>query len=154
MLSKPLFSTRGQLRTPALNHLAAAVVAIALMLSAGCTSVSTMRLQSDTIEVGAGMRPIAGIQTNATSAYLLFVPVPGGVTLDRVVNQLLVATAKAMGADKVTDLRFEITPDSGIWTLRKLAGWRTAQASGIAVQVTAPAPDPNADLGPESPPSP
>ncbi|WP_428269687.1 hypothetical protein [Haliangium sp.] len=119
----------------------------------GCATVTTVRLQAEAIEAGPGLRPIAGIQADATSAYILFIPVPGGVTLDRVVNQMLVATAKAMGADKIAHLSFDITPEGGVWALRKLAGWRTARASGIAVQVTALPPDPEADLGPEAPPA-
>ncbi len=123
---------------------------VSLGLAPGCSHTQTVRLQSDTIETGPGLRPIAGIQSNATSFYFLFVPVPGGVSLDRVVNQMLVVTAKNMGADKIANLHFEMTPSGGIWALRKLLGWRSAQASGIAVQVTAPAADPRADEGPEA----
>ena len=123
---------------------------VALGLAPGCSHTQTVRLQSDTIETGPGLRPIAGIQSNATSFYFLFVPVPGGVSLDRVVNQMLVVTAKNMGADKIANLHFEMTPSGGIWALRKLLGWRSALASGIAVQVTAPAADPRADEGPEA----
>lgn len=115
----------------------------------GCSNLTTVRLQPDTIEVGEGLRPIAGIQANAASAYVLFIPIPGGVNLDRVVNRMLVVAAKTMGADKVADLRFEVTPSGGIWALRKLFGWRGAKASGIAVQITAAPPDPGADEGPE-----
>ncbi len=107
-----------------------------------------MRLQPDTVEVGPGLRPIAGLQSNAISLYLLFIPIPG-VDLDKVVNQMLIVAAKTIGADKVANLRFDIDPDGGIWALRKLAFYRSAQASGIAVQVTAPESDPNADQGPE-----
>jgi hypothetical protein len=123
----------------------------ALLLCA-CTSVSTVRLQPETVHVGPGLRPIAGIQANATSAYLLFIPIPGGVDLDKVVNQMLVVAAKTMGADKVADLHFDITPQSGIWALRRLIGYRSAQAWGIAVQVTAAPEDPAASDGPEPPP--
>jgi len=130
--------------------LTAATLAIGLALLPGCSHTQTVRLQSDTIEAGKGLRPIAGIQSNATSFYFLFLPVPGGVSLDRVVNQMLVVTAKNMGADKIANLNFEMTPSGGIWALRKLLGWRSAQATGIAVQVTAPAHDPNADDGPEA----
>ena len=48
---------------------------------------------------------------------------------------MLIASAKAIGADKVVDIKVDITPDDGIWTLRKLLGWRSAEASGIAVIV-------------------
>lgn len=115
----------------------------------GCQHTQTVRLQPNTIDVGPGLRPIAGIQSNALSWYFLFVPIPGGVDLDRVVNRMLVVTAKTMGADKITNLEFEATPDGGVWALRKLFLWRSARASGIAVQVTGPAPDPAADDGPE-----
>jgi hypothetical protein len=70
-----------------------------------------------------------------TSAYVLFIPIPGGVELDHVVNRMLIAAAKQLGADKVVDIKVDITPDDGIWTLRKLLGWRTAEASGVAVVV-------------------
>ena len=62
---------------------------------------------------------------------------------------MLVVAAKTMGADKIAHLHFDMTPDGGIWTLRKLIGWRSAQATGIAVQVTALPADPTADEGPE-----
>jgi uncharacterized protein YbjQ (UPF0145 family) len=48
---------------------------------------------------------------------------------------MLVAAAKTLGADKVVDIKVDITPDDGIWTLRKLLGWRSAEASGVAVVV-------------------
>ena len=48
---------------------------------------------------------------------------------------MLLAAAKALGADKVVDIKVDITPDDGIWTLRKLLGWRCAEASGVAVVV-------------------
>lgn len=114
----------------------------------GCTHVSTVRLQPDTVAVGKGLRPVAGIQADATSAYLLFIPIPG-VNLDKVVNQMLIVAAKTIGADKIANLRFEIDPGGGIWALRKLAFYRSARASGIAVQVTGPEADSGADEGPE-----
>lgn len=128
----------------------ATVVTLATL--AGCSAVSTVRVQPENVAVSPGLRPVAAIQVNATSAYLLFIPIPGGVDLDRVVNRMLIVTAKMMGADKIANLQFDLTPDSGIWTLRKLFGWRSAQASGIAVQVEAPA-DPDADRGPEPAPA-
>jgi hypothetical protein len=113
--------------------------------------VSTVRLQPETVHVGEGLRPIAGIQANAASLYFLFLPVAGEASLDKVVNRMLVVTAKTMGADKVTNVQFEMTPDGGVWALRKLLGWRGARASGIAVQVTALPADAKADEGPEAP---
>jgi hypothetical protein len=128
------------------------LAALALVL-AGCSSVSTVRLQPENVAVGPGLEAVAAIQANATSAYVLFVPLPGGVDLDRIVNRMLIVAAKTMGADKIVELRFDMTPDHGVWTLRKLLGWRSAQASGIAVRVVAPA-DVEADQGPEPAPAP
>jgi hypothetical protein len=150
---QPVSCSRRARRSP--GTLALGTLALAALFAAApaCATVTTVRLQPDAIAVGPGLRPIAGLQADAVSAYLLFIPLPGGVKLDRVVNEMLVATAKAMGADKVADLRFDITPEAGIWALRRILGWRSARASGIAVQVTAMPPDPGADLGPESPPA-
>ena len=124
-------------------------IALALCIAvSACSHVSTVRLQPDAVEVGEGLRPIAGLQANAISLYVLFIPIPG-VDLDKVVNQMLVVAAKTIGADKIANLRFDIDPDGGIWALRKIGFYRSAQASGIAVQVMAPEADPNADQGPE-----
>jgi hypothetical protein len=116
---------------------------------AACSSVSTVRVQPENVAAGPGLRPIAAIQANATTAYILFIPIPGKVDLDRVVNRMLIVAAKTMGADKVANLEFEVTPDSGIWTLRKFLGWRSARASGVAVQVEAAPVDATEDAGPE-----
>jgi hypothetical protein len=128
---------------------AAAVAALAL----GCSTVSTVRLQPENVDVGPGMRPIAAIQANVTSFYFLFIPMPGGVDLDRAVNRMLIVTAKTMGADKIVNLQFDVTPDGGVWTLRRLLGYRSAEAKGIAVQIDAPV-DANRDQGPEPAPKP
>lgn len=119
-----------------------------------CSSVSTVRVQPETIHVGPNLRPIAVIHAQVTSAYLLFIPIPGGVDLDRVVNRILLPTAKALGADKVVDIKIDYTPDSGIWTLRRLIGWRSAWASGVAVVVEDPAQAPPAPLTGQPPPLP
>lgn len=121
------------------------------LVVAACSSVSTVRVQPENVAAGPGLRPIAAIQVNAISAYVLFIPIPGEVSLDRVVNRMLIVAAKTMGADKIVNLQFSVTPDNGIWTLRKVLGWRSARASGIAVQVETPAADPGADEGPEPP---
>jgi len=101
----------------------------------GCSSVSTVRVQPESVYVGPHLRPIAVVHAQVTSAYLLFIAIPGHVDLDHVVNRMLIAAAKTLGADKVVDIKVDITPDDGIWTLRKLIGWRTAEASGVAVVV-------------------
>ena len=109
--------------------------AITAVIAVACSSVSTVRVQAENVEVGPRLRPIAIVRAQVTSAYFLFIPMPGGVDLDRVVNRMLLPAAKALGADKVVDVRVDITPDTGIWTLRKLIGWRSAEASGVAVVV-------------------
>lgn len=123
---------------------------VVVMSLAACSSISTVRVQPETVYVAPGLKPVAVIYARATSAYLLFVPLPGHVDLDRVLNRMLLATAKTLGADKVVNIRVDITPDDGIWTLRKLIGWRTAEASGVAVMVEAPAAPPASN--PTSPP--
>lgn len=112
--------------------------------------MSTVRLQPEAIETGPGTRAVAAIQANAISFYFLFIPIPG-VDLDDAINKMLVVTAKSMGADKVVGLEFDVTPSGGVWALRKLFGWRSARASGIAVQLDGPRADPGAQDGPEAP---
>ncbi|HLL25436.1 MAG TPA: hypothetical protein VK427_25040 [Kofleriaceae bacterium] len=107
----------------------AAVTCVAV----GCSSVQTVRVQPENLYVGPGMRPIAVVHAQVTSFYVLFIPIPGGVDLDRVVNRMLLASAKALGADKVVNIRVDVTPDSGVWVLRRALGWRSAEASGVAV---------------------
>lgn len=114
--------------------LARLLVAAAITLAA-CSSISTVRVQPENVYVGPHLRPIAVVHAQVTSAYVLFIGIPGHVDLDHVVNRMLVAAAKTLGADKVVDIKVDITPDDGIWTLRRLLGWRTAEASGVAVVV-------------------
>jgi hypothetical protein len=110
-------------------------VLAAVVTVTGCTSVSTVRVQPENVFVGPHLRPIAVVHAQVTSAYILFIAIPGHVDLDHVVNGMLIAAAKTLGADKVVDIKVDITPDGGIWTLRKILGWRTAEASGVAVVV-------------------
>src|SRR5687767_5044281 len=98
------------LRRSALTAVAA--LAIVTAGTASCSSVSTVRVQPDNLYVGPGLKPIAVIHAQVTSAYFLFVPIPGNVDLDRVVNRMLLATAKTLGADKVVNIRVDITPDN------------------------------------------
>jgi hypothetical protein len=116
-------------------HRLALTGVIAVFVVGGCSSVSTVRVQPESVYVGQGLRPIAVVHAQVSSAYFLFIPIPGGVDLDRVVNRMLIAAAKAMGADKVVNIQVDMTPEGGIWTLRKFIGYRSAQASGVAVVV-------------------
>ena len=111
------------------------VLAAVLAGIAACSSISTVRVQPETVYVGPRLRPIAVIHAQITSAYLLWIPIPGHVDLDYIVNRMLLATAKTLGADKVVDIQVDMTPENGIWTLRKMVGYRSATASGIAVMV-------------------
>jgi len=117
----------------------ARVIGLALVLGA-CSAVSTVRVQPESINVGPKLRPIAIVHAQVSSAYLFFIPIPGNVSLDRVVNRMLLPAAKALGADRVVNIRVELTPDYGVWKLRRLLGWRSAEASGVAVVVEDDAP--------------
>lgn len=120
---------------------------LALVLG-GCSSVATVRLMPETVHVAPGVRAVAGIEATVSSFYLAFIPIPGGVDLDNVVNRMLIVSAKTMGADKVANLTFH--HDCPNFCLSKILGVVSAHASGIAVQVEAPPPDPGADDGPEA----
>ena len=120
------------------------IALMAVVVVAACSSVSTVRVQPEHIYVGPNMRPIAVIHAQATRGYILFIPLGSPVNLDLVVNRMLLATAKALGADKVVNITVDITPDDGIWTVLKIAGWRSARASGVAVIVDEPAATPPA----------
>ena len=111
------------------------VLAALLCTAAACSSVQTVRVQPDNVYVGPHLRPIAVVHAQVTSAYFMFIGIPGHVDLDHVVNRMLLPAAKLLGADKVVDIKVDITPDTGVWVLRKLIGWRTAEASGVAVVV-------------------
>jgi hypothetical protein len=111
------------------------VLAVLICMAAACSSVQTVRVQADNVYVGPHLRPIAVLHAQVTSAYVAFIAIPGHVDLDHVVNRMLLPAAKLLGADKVVDIKVDITPDDGVWTLRKLLGWRTAEASGVAVVV-------------------
>ncbi len=121
-----------------------------LLALAGCSTIQTVRLQPETVDVGPGLRPIAGIHAAASSFYLLGIPLPGDIGLDRVVNRMLIVSAKTMGADKVANLSFSV--DCASMCFARLFGILETRASGIAVQVTVPPPDTSADDGPEAPP--
>jgi hypothetical protein len=111
------------------------LIAAIVTCAAACSSVTTTRVQPESVAVGPHLRPIAVVHAQVTSAYFLFLAIPGHVSLDYVVNRMLIHAAKELGADKVVDIKVDITPDDGVWTLRKLLGWRSAEASGVAVIV-------------------
>ena len=112
-----------------------AAIAAFVTSAVACSSISTVRVQPENVHVAKGLRPIAVVHAQVTSFELLFFEIPGHVTLDYVVNRMLIHAAKQMGADKVVDIKVDITPDDGIWVVRRILGWRSAQASGVAVVV-------------------
>jgi hypothetical protein len=124
------------------------VLVAVLAAASACSSITTVRVQPETVYVGPRLRPIAVIHAQVTSAYLLWIPIPGHVDLDYIVNRMLLATAKTLGADKVVDIKVDITPEDGIWTLRKMLGYRSASASGVAVMVEPDAPAASAKAAP------
>ncbi len=111
------------------------IALVAVVTAAACSSVSTVRVQPEHVYVGPNMHPIAVIHAQITRGYILFLPLGNPVNLDRVVNRMLLATAKALGADKVVNIRVDVTPDHGIWKLRRILGWTSAEATGVAVVV-------------------
>jgi hypothetical protein len=125
-----------------MSWLRGVAIAAFVTLAMACSSISTVRVQPENVQVAKGLRPIAVVHAQVTSAYFLFLAIPGRVNLDYVVNRMLIHAAKQLGADKVVDIKVDITPGDGIWTLRKLIGWRSAEASGVAVIVEDDAPQP------------
>ena len=73
---------------------------------------ATVRVQPESVYVGQHLRPIAIVHAQVTSAYFLFLAIPGHVDLDHVVNRMLSPAAKLLGADKVVDIKVDITPDT------------------------------------------
>jgi len=109
----------------------ALLLALAISL-VGCASVTVVRLQPDLIKTPPGTEPLAGIQTTCTGFYIATLGIPEA-DLDCAINDLLHKAARELGASALIGLRFEVTPDNGIWWLTKLLGVRTARASAIAV---------------------
>ena len=110
---------------------------VALAVAAGCAHVDAVQVKPGTLDVGPGLRPIAVIHATGSSFYFLWLPIPG-VELDEVHARLL-ATANAMGADRVVLLSESIDSCQGFWCFWKVIGYRQASATGIAVQVVDPA---------------
>jgi hypothetical protein len=138
-----------------MSWLRGVVIAAFVTSTVACSSISTVRVQPENVHVAKGLRPIAVVHAQVTSFELLFFEIPGHVTLDYVVNRMLIHAAKQLGADKVVDIKVDITPDDGIWVLRRIIGWRSAQASGVAVVVeddpAAPTPAPPTPAPPAAP---
>ncbi len=79
----------------------------------------------------------APISVSVTSAYVLFIPIAGGVAPAEVVTQLR-ASAAAMGADDVVNIETSTSCQRGFSVLRQLLGWVTTQAHGTAIRYRRP----------------
>lgn len=101
----------------------------------GCTSVESTTVSSADIVSGGG-EAVAVIQTSALgfTAILHMIDIVQ-CDLEVVVNKLLVAEAKGMGANKVELKGFGTTPRHGIFAITGLLlGFPMAEATGIAVK--------------------
>jgi len=120
-----------------------------VLLLCSCATIDVVRLQPDLLEVPEGTEPLAAIRAQCVGFYLFTLGIPD-CDMDKVVNELLFAEARKLGAERLLDLRFDGTPEGGVWWLTKLLWFRTASASAIAVMVedgggekdTGPAPPP------------
>lgn len=109
--------------------------AIAACSLAACTSIESTQVAGDTLSTPSGT-PIAVIQAKALGLTALFHMVdlvPSD--LDMVVNKLLVAEAKSMGATKVDLKTAGTTPRNGLYALTGLIiGVTSSSAVGVAVK--------------------
>lgn len=107
----------------------------AATLATGCTSVESATVSGSDI-VANGGESVAVIQASAIGLSFIFHIVEVvSADLDVVVNKLLVAEAKAMGASKVDLKGAGTTPKHGIFALfGNIVGFPTGGAVGIAVK--------------------
>ena len=113
----------------------AVLTALAATSLLGCTSVSSTVVASQDLVVQSG-EPVAVIQANALGLTALFHMVDLVKSdLDTVVNKMLVAEAKAMGATKVELKTAKTTPRDGLYALTGLIiGVTSSSAVGVAVK--------------------
>jgi hypothetical protein len=116
----------------------AILTAVAAMSLAACTSVEAGIVSSS--EMNTQGDAIAVVQTNALGLTALFHIIDIVQSdLDTVVNRLLVAEAKAMGASKVQLVSARTTPRHGLYALTGMfpfivVGFTESQATGIAIK--------------------
>ena len=113
----------------------AVLTALATTLLLGCTSVSSTVVSGQDLVAQSG-EPVAVIQANALGLTALFHMVDLVKSdLDTVVNKMLVAEAKAMGATKVELKEARTTPRDGLYALTGLIiGVTSSSAVGVAVK--------------------
>ncbi|HZI09140.1 MAG TPA: hypothetical protein VE153_02050 [Myxococcus sp.] len=113
------------------NAVLSAIAASALI---GCTSVESAVVSGT--EIAANGEAVAVVQANALGLTAIFHIIDIVQSdLDTVVNKLLIAEAKAMGASKVELLGAGTTPRHGIYALSgTLIGLTSSTATGVAVK--------------------
>jgi len=112
----------------------ALIAAVAAVSLGACTSVETATVSGS--EIAANGEAVAVIQATALGLTAIFHMVDlVAADLDVVVNKLLVAEAKAMGATKVDLKGAGTTPRHGIFALMGgIIGVPSATAMGVAVK--------------------
>lgn len=108
----------------------------------GCTSVESATVSSADVNATGG-EAVAVVQATSLGFTALFHMVDIVQSdLEVVVNKLLIAEAKGMGANKVDLKGFSTTPRHGIWAIFSfpsipginLLGFPMATATGVAVK--------------------
>jgi hypothetical protein len=109
-------------------------LALSALVVAACTSVDYVRIPKGSMPLASG-EPIAAVSVSRMGFYFFGAPV-AECNLEMVLHQLLVDAAHKVGADRVVDVRFEATPESGIWWFftHVLPFPPTARAWGIAIR--------------------
>jgi len=110
-------------------------MSVAAVMATGCTSVESATVASNEV-VANGGDAVAVIQANSVGITLIFHIIDiVSSDLDQVVNKLLVAEAKAMGASKIDLKGAATTPRHGIFALAgNIIGFPMSAAVGIAVK--------------------
>lgn len=100
----------------------------------GCTSVESAVVSGS--EIAANGEAVAVVQANALGLTAIFHIIDIVQSdLDTVVNKLLIAEAKAMGASKVDLKSAGTTPRHGIYALfGTIIGITSSNATGVAVK--------------------
>jgi len=116
-----------------------AFLALSLAAAVGCTSVESATVAGNEV-VANGGEAVAVIQANSIGITLIFHIIDIVTSdLDQVVNKLLVAEAKAMGASKIDLKGAGTTPRHGIFALAgNIIGITNSGAFGIAVKEDEP----------------
>ncbi len=112
-----------------------AFLALSLASVVGCTSIESATVAGNEV-VANGGEAVAVIQANSLGLTLIFHIIDIVASdLDQVVNKLLVAEAKAVGASKI-DLKYAgTTPRHGLFALfGTIIGVTQSTAVGIAVK--------------------